>query len=170
LLWVFQQTLFIWKQDYSCGNGEYGYLLEVCISHTEALRCNRLDCGCRHVKNVPGQKTNKKESVRLCRLLLVGLLKLSYFALKKNIEDKIFPPKKVIFLRNYLILQKIVFLLFTLIKIHLFGEFTKLLNPFFLRRLETFPKAVASLRYETSMKVELHQSWWMDDMQVLCGN
>jgi len=41
--------------------------------HFEILLVNA-----RHVKNVPGHKTDKKDSHRLCKLLLSGLLKGSY--------------------------------------------------------------------------------------------
>jgi transposase len=38
----------------------------------------------RHVKNVPGQKTDKKDSVWLCKLLLAGILKPSYIPPKEQ--------------------------------------------------------------------------------------
>ncbi len=38
----------------------------------------------RHVKNVPGQKTDKKDSAWLCKLLLAGLLKPSYIPGKEQ--------------------------------------------------------------------------------------
>jgi transposase len=38
----------------------------------------------RHVKNVPGQKTDKKDSAWLCKLLLAGLLKPSYIPSKEQ--------------------------------------------------------------------------------------
>jgi len=38
----------------------------------------------RHVKNVPGHKTDKKDSARLCKLLLAGLLKPGYIPPKEQ--------------------------------------------------------------------------------------
>jgi transposase len=40
----------------------------------------------RHVKNVPGKKTDKKDSAWLCKLLLAGLLKPSYIPPKEQRE------------------------------------------------------------------------------------
>ena len=40
----------------------------------------------RHVKNVPGHKTDKKDSAWLCKLLLAGLLKPSYIPPKEKRE------------------------------------------------------------------------------------
>lgn len=40
----------------------------------------------RHVKNVPGHKTDKKDSAWLCKLLLAGLLKPSYIPPKEQRE------------------------------------------------------------------------------------
>ncbi len=40
----------------------------------------------RHVKNVPGHKTDKKDSVWFCKLLLAGLLKPSYIPPKEQRE------------------------------------------------------------------------------------
>jgi len=38
----------------------------------------------RHIKNVPGHKTDKKDSEWIAKLLLSGLLKGSFVSLKKN--------------------------------------------------------------------------------------
>ena len=40
----------------------------------------------RHVKNVPGHKTDKKDSAWICKLLLAGLLKPSYIPPKEQRE------------------------------------------------------------------------------------
>jgi transposase len=40
----------------------------------------------RHVKNVPGHKTDKKDSARLCKLLLAGLPKPSHIPPKEQRE------------------------------------------------------------------------------------
>ncbi len=52
----------------------------------------------RHVKNVPGHKTDKKDSAWLCKLLLAGLLKPSYIPPKepRELRDRTRYRKKLV--------------------------------------------------------------------------
>src|SRR5512144_2475077 len=65
------------SRDNACGYGKYRSLLEACLQHLEDS-FKVILVNARHVKNVPGRKTDVQDSEWLCELLRNGLVRGSF--------------------------------------------------------------------------------------------
>ena len=71
-------------RSHSCCDGEHGVYWKPIYNVFEDFIRNIWIVNARHIKNVPGHKTDKNDSEWICQLLMEGLLKPNFIPLASS--------------------------------------------------------------------------------------